>query len=346
MTWHPLALSIWLLDFLSWLVFISAAWRLIAVLTLWQPGSWEHTQLMNEARLETAALMGRWLVILQSISLVLYVIGVSICWPDYVPGAMCGTGVLQAMGPSGRQTLILRLATVLLLFIWRFIQDLEDSRAEHLPTTLAARLLLLAGPLLLVCALTFARALSAVQPDQPVSCCTLLFERMATRTPALISFSLTAAQWNSLTTAGGLVVAGWGFFQWHRPLGASLWQNAIGCGLTCSWVVVAAAALKYNVAPYVYGALWHPCLWCMFLPVHGGLGFVFFGLLCLILVANTCMLAGGVATIRMPALHCAARSAVARTGWVTFAASLVFLVLMAAPAVVWRVRSGTWLSVF
>ncbi|MEJ2038244.1 MAG: hypothetical protein P8X55_04845, partial [Desulfosarcinaceae bacterium] len=153
MIWHPVNLGIWLLDTISWLVFASIAWRLMRALADWQPADREKHQLRNEARLELAAVQGRWLLVLQAGSLLLYISGVSLFWPPYIPGAMCGMGVMQAMGPAGSQTLVLRMSAVAVLLVWRFMQRLEDKQREPLPVPLAARVLLLAGPLLAVQAL-------------------------------------------------------------------------------------------------------------------------------------------------------------------------------------------------
>ena len=113
---------LWLLDLLSWLVYLSAAGRLFAALPGWRPDVCDRHQLAREHRLDLAALQGRWLFALQGFYLLLLVAAVTSVWPVLVPGAMCGTGVMQAMGISGYQAIVWRVAVVVVLRcgrLWR-----------------------------------------------------------------------------------------------------------------------------------------------------------------------------------------------------------------------------------
>lgn len=127
MTWHPLTLTIWLLLALSWLIYLPLAGRVIAVLPRWRTGQGDADQLRNERWMEAVGFYGRWVLALQAASAVLLVVGISNVWPAYVPGAMCGTGVLQAMGTAGEQALIYDIGVVGVLYGWRVLQRLDAS---------------------------------------------------------------------------------------------------------------------------------------------------------------------------------------------------------------------------
>ena len=74
---------------------------------------------------------------------------------------MCGTGVLQALGPAGAQTLLLRMFTFCLLYCWQVVAAIDDRRPDMPLALVHGRLLLLAAPLLLFSTWRFGQAMGA-----------------------------------------------------------------------------------------------------------------------------------------------------------------------------------------
>jgi hypothetical protein len=346
MTWHPLALAVWLLEITAWAIYIGAAWRLLAVLPQWRPGTGDARQLWRERALELTDYQGRWAMALLSVSFVLVLVGLTNVWPPHVPGAMCGTGVLQAMEPFGRQTLVFRGLTLGAFYCWKVVRQLDGTRPEAVLARARARLLLLVLPLMAMGTYTFGQALAAVMPEAPVSCCAVLYDQARGNggTSVLSEALLSDRAWVAASLCGALWVAAMGWRQWRRPLMAGQAEAAALAGATAVWVIAAAMHLKVGVAPYIYQVLWHPCPWCLFLGLHGAVGFVYFGLLAGVAAECAAALTARTVARRHDLLAAAARRRARRAGMLILAGALIFAALSAAPAVLWRLGSGGWIG--
>jgi hypothetical protein len=345
MIWHPLALSIWLLDITAGLIYIGAGWRLLVLLPQWQPGSSAAGQLWRERALELTAYQGRWTMGLLTVSLVLVLVGLTNVWPAQVAGAMCGTGVLQAMGPAGHHSLIFRVLTLGLLYCWQVIQHLDRTHPGAFLARTQGRLLLLAAPLIVLSTLTFGQALAAVVPESVVSCCALFYEqaRLINARPLLSAIGLSERTWMVVVFCGAVGVAGAGAWQWRRPTVLNKPGAMITAAVTAVWIPLAIVHLKSGVAPYIYQVLAHHCAWCLFLTLHGAVGFIYFGLLAWIAAETAAGLTVRAVVPQHAPLHSAARMRVSTAGRRILAAALLFVALSAAPALLWRIQTGSWI---
>jgi len=344
MIWHPLTLCLWLLDLSTWMVYLSAAGRILAGLPGWQPGVSDRRQLWREFRLELAGLQGRWILALQSFALLVFITVIAIVWPIYVPGAMCGKGVLQAMGSPGYQAVFLRIAAVGCIWGWHAVSTMDADDPQGRLTALCARLLLLVGPLLFAADLTVGRGLVAIRPDHPVSCCSAIYDQTAVfgeLSPVIAG--LTPGVWMVGCVCGWIVVCCWGFYQWRRPRLLTPAVCLLMSGLSFCWMVTAVLALKFGFTSYIYEILSHPCLWCLFLVDHHMLGFLLFGLLGWAAFATLSSAISVILAVRYGHLGDIAGRRVKRAGCHLFLASLMFMVIAAGPALLWRMRFGGWL---
>jgi hypothetical protein len=344
MTWHPLTLTVWLLLALSWLIYLPLAGCVIAVLPRWRPGQGgDADQLRNERRMEAVGFYGRWVLALQVAAAVLLVAGISNVWPAYVPGAMCGTGVLQAMGISGEQSLIYSVSVVGVLYGWRVLQRLDASHPRGMLTARNARLFLLAAPLMVLQGVAWAGAVASAGGSPPVNCCAVVYAQAGGEVSKTIAGSGNGLWWLLICLTGALALAGWGGWQWRRSRTPSRRVIAVVAAGTCGWLWTSLAALKTGVAPHIYQVLSHSCPWCLFLPEHGAVGYLYFGLLTWIAANSMTVAVAGMTAMPASELAAAAARLRCRAGFRLMTGALVFTVAVVWPVVGWWLRFGAWL---
>jgi hypothetical protein len=344
MTWHPLTIAVWFLLGMSWAVYLPAALRLIQVVPGWEPLDSGSDQLRRERLLELAAAQGRWTLGLQAGAAVLLVIGISNVWPPCIPGAMCGTGVLQAMGNAGRQTLFYFSAAAGVLYCWQVLFRLDATQPQGPLAVWHGRVLLLAAPLMALGTHAWLRAVTSVQSSQPVNCCAVVYQQAGNAAAGSVFSAWSGNRWIWLCSLGTLMVILWGGILWRRPLSSVKRMMALMATVTLIWVPVAVAALKFGFAPYIYQVLSHPCPWCLFLPVHGAVGFAVFGLLALITVESVVAMIVAVIGRHFPGMRTDVGQRMRRCGRRIMLGGVGFLVLALWPVLSWRVRFGVWIT--
>lgn len=345
MNWHPLTLALWLTESLSWCVYFGAVWRVLAVLSEWQPSVNSESQLQREHALELVVYQGRWTMGLQIVALVLLIAGISNVWPALVPGAMCGTGVLQAMGPDGWQTIAFHLLTLFGFICWRVVVVIDRADPLSPMALLQARLLLLIAPCLFWSGVTLWRALSAIQGAAPVNCCAAVYGRVAGGWLSSGWLSeLSSREWLSAGLIGSMILLGWAARQWRHPESGISRSIFLALPLTAFWACSAEMGLRFGVGPYVYQVLQHPCPWCFFLSEHRYIGIVLFGLPLLVITeCAAAMTAAGVAR-RYPSLSMQANERASRAGLYVLVCTVFLLLIAATPVLLWRSRFGGWID--
>ena len=345
MIWHPAALAVWLMDLTAWLVYLGAVWRLLRILPDWQPGSSGPQQLWREQALELTRFQGRWVAVLLTGAFLVLVVGISNLWPCLVPGAMCGTGVLQAMGPPGQQTLLYRGLTLMVFYAWWVVVRIDSCRPEGVLALLQARLLLLSLPFMIMSSYTLAKALSALTSQAPVSCCAVLYAQIGRGGwDGIFSAAIfSTSEWTTIILACSAAVAIWSACLWRSALSGRLFV-CVSAGLVAVWLATAFTGLKLGVAPYIYEVLRHPCPWCLFLFEHGAVGFVIFGLMAVVVFEAMAGLIAASTGRRHPVLTEPAGRRSRQAGRNVMLGTLLFMVLAAMPALLWRVRFGGWID--
>jgi hypothetical protein len=185
------------------------------------------------------------------------------------------------------------------------------------------------------------RALATLTAHQPVSCCAAVYDQVR-RTPAAAPVSDSVWVW--LTAAGGalLIVLGV-LLRRARPA----WQRRLAGGLgvlSIAWVGAATLALVRVLAAYHYGVLHHHCPWCLFLPDHHGVGFAAFAALAWAACEGPAAWLATATARRCELLAAAATARARAAGWHLTLAVALFALVAGLPALVYRLRFGTWLD--
>jgi len=344
MIWHPLQLTALAAQFIGLLLLAAAAVKAFRIVIGWNPASADRTQISLEIEAEASVVMARWALWITLFSIVLMILGITNVFPALIPGAMCGTGVMQAMGPAGTGFLILNFILLGILLFWNTLEKLGRRRPDYPLARLGARLRLLALP---VAFIAFAQSVSAafgVDTHRPVDCCAVVYDQYRTLSEAQSISGFSDGFW--LTAWGGLsaLLLFLGLLVRRSAAAPSMKWNGLLAATAAVWVPVAAITLINILSAYHYGVLQHRCPWCLFLPQYRAVGFPLFGALGVISFESLTafLLPAAVKNdpkILSPALE---RSRIA-AGRVLMAL-LVYLTLTALPPLCWQLRYGVWID--
>ena len=340
---HPLLLALMVTDVVGALLVLAAGVKAFKIVTGWDPSTFDRKQLQLEIDLESFSLLGYWILGLLLFSTFLFILGITNVLPCVVPGAMCGTGVMQALGEAGSRGLFLRLLALAVLFLWLAVQRINFSRPEAPLTKMSARLLLVALPVYYPALYETFHAVLNINLPQPVSCCAVVYDQFRSLEEARSTAGLPDSVWLTGFIIGALALiisCVLVFRSRSRPKGPGAVWLALISGL---WVPVAAVTLVRILAAYHYGVLQHHCPWCLFLAEYRLVGFPLYGALTVVafetlIVLFLPRLTGSVTDLR-PAVEHRIRSACLLIA----GSAIVFVLLAALPALYWRLRFGMWL---
>jgi hypothetical protein len=341
---HPLAVIVLAADAIGTAAVLSAAGTGMSVLAGWRPQSADSSQLRLEARAESASMRTRFGLWALSLSSLLLVVGITGVLPQTVPGAMCGTGVLQAMDGHGGRALAFRLLGLGTLFVWRVLDRLDRGHPEAPLAVPLARTLLLSIPFLLLAWIDTVGAFRALNTSGAVDCCAAVYDRFGSLEEAVHTAGLPDAAWLGLAAFLGLGLATAAAAALRRKDGPGPAITAWVAALAVLWSPAAVVALVRVLAAYHYEVLQHHCPWCLFLPEHRCVGFLLFGLMAVVLFEGvTSCVAAGIAG-RFPCTVRAAQKR-ARSACRRLIFSLAaFTAAAGLPALVWRLRFGVWMG--
>ena len=343
MTRHPLLLAVLTSDTLGFLLLLGASITAFRITLHWDPQDTGSRQLRLQALSETTAAAIVWAFGLYVFTTVGLVYAITNILPDLVPGAMCGTGVLQAMRSGGPRMLIYRFVALSLFWTWWRLEKVNRALPEAPLTSFNARCVLLLLP---ACALALHaswQALTAMEYQQPVDCCAIIYDQFHSLGDARRTMGVGNTAWvgafGVLTLA--MTAVAWAVWKGRRRRWLSLLLTCLAIG----WLLVAAIALVRSFAAYHYGVLHHYCPWCLFLPEHRLAGFplwtawLFVALeVPAILVMSTRVVSGLPAVA--PVVEGESRKAARRV----LLAIMIFVLLAVGPAVWWRLQFGMWLT--
>lgn len=341
MIWHPLTWAFWSAVLTGGLIYTLALIRAASVLTGWTPEKADIDQLRREQDAETAALLAQWSLAILTVAALLGLVGTAVVWHRVIPGAMCGTGVLQAMGTHGSRALIFWGITLSIMFAWQVLDRLNRHHPQALLTQPASRVMISAAPFLTLALFYSWQALMRIESVPPVSCCAAVYDQVLNSTSGSTAsqWLASASLWGSLAgSAALLVMAGLKIRLPDRGSGAKITV------LTIVWAPMASLAVKQTWSTYYYQVLSHPCPWCLFLPDYYGVGFMIFGLLAVILMQSIALWLADRTRRRHPLLTQPAVKRIRRAACLMTMALIGFTILTMAPAVAWRLRTGAWLD--
>jgi len=340
-TRHPLLQAVAVCDGLSAALILYAAWFAIQTLTVWDPASSDRFQLRLERRIETAEIGARFGLGCFFLASALMVIGICHLLPAVVPGAMCGTGVVQGSDGLFNKALLFRAVAVLAGYLWAALARLDRLQPDSPLLILNARFLLLAAALIAAAAFITAEAAMALDLQQPVDCCAVVYDRLR-RGPAVFAPSRPRLLWIFAVSSLAMLACA----AWTAAADPSRRVRAAAslCAALAVWVPAAMLALAECFAAYYYQVLQHRCLWCLFLPEHHLVGYPLFAALLTAALEGPVAWAAARVGRSHPQLATAAqrrsRSAAVRV----LLAGGVFCGLAALPAVFWRLRFGVWME--
>jgi hypothetical protein len=347
--WHPLLLAVVSLDLLALLFVLYGAQTYVRVLLRWEPEATDSEQIRLEGAVDAASFATRFGSAFFLGATLLLVVGISLLLPPLISGAMCGTGVLTAMGAAGWRALILRALALVLLWVWRTLDGVDRSCPRPPAVPLVSRWQLLTVPVVALSLLQTVRIIRRLDPNEPVDCCQVVYDTYGSVREATESFGLTDRTWIVLAAAGAstlLVLLSWEIVRSRRagtmvPESAALnWGLPVGVVL---FVPIGTLTLVKVLAAYHYQVLHHHCPWCLFLPEHGAVGYPLFGALLLIVLEGAAFLAAGQLRRTHPSLGAGARSRQYRAAMIQLFALLILVALTAGPAVRWRLAHGVWM---
>jgi hypothetical protein len=337
-------ISIVLLDSLAFALVTLAARHSFRIMTSWEPLAATRVQIQLEIESEIAAIQQKWVAGLFLFSTLLYIVGIAVILPTLVPGAMCGTGVIQATHGIGWKALALRLSGLALIYLIRAIDRLNDFNPRAPLSMIHARLSMMATPVLYMAFGYTIRSLWLLDTHEPVSCCTVVYDQLGGVVKAPWLFNIHDGMWVSLFLLGGVGLLFACFF-----LGRILYKEPVHLAwtiliLTSLWVPIAALTLVRVLAAYHYEVLQHHCPWCLLLSEHHHIGFLLFG--CLFLIAAEACLSLIIFKIaeQFPQLKKIALKRVHTAAFRTLAATALFIAVAGVPAIIWRLRYGVWIG--
>jgi hypothetical protein len=342
---HPLLLSSLLLDLLSVLLLLAAGLKAYKIVLGWQPGSPDAKQLRLERASEVATLQSSWALALCGFSTLLLILSISNILPSIIPGAMCGTGVMAAAEPYGHQAMWLRGIALAFLFWQQVVGRLNRQSTEALLTPLHARLTLATLPLLVLSFVYTARFTLALDIQQTVDCCTVVYDavRKATTVDPSSQIGSKILLLGSWAIGGGLLV-GMGIAAGLTRPKHRLHLTFVLAAMSIVWVPLAFLSLKYHISAYYYQVLAHHCPWCLLLPEHRFAGFLLYGLLYFVLLEGPAAALSARISAKYKPLSATADRHSRKAGWSVAACVTGFILFTAIPALWWKWQYGVWME--
>lgn len=341
---HPLLLTMLVTDIIGGLLALAVGLKAFRVVTHWNPAEFDRRQLALDIDAEALNLQGQWVLGLLFFSTVLFVVGVTNILPGVVPGAMCGTGVMQAMGDPGSRALLFRLLALAVLYVWLAVRRIDAARPDAPLTRTGARLLLVALPAYFPALYETFAAVLHVDVGQPVSCCAVVYDQFRSLQESRSAAGLPDSFWLAAFLAGAGAVLITSLLTAGAKSPTKGLRHVLPGVFSALWVPVAAVTLVHYFAAYHYGVLQHHCPWCLFLTEYRMVGYPLFGALTLIAFEAVVMLWLPYLSRPEADLKTLADQRMRKAGLRISGSVAVFLLLSALPALYWRLHYGVWLN--
>ena len=343
MYWHPLLLTIISVQVVALFLVLAAGITAFRAALDWQPAFADSRQLSLEAAVESASILGRTAFWLYLFVAFLLVFGIANVFHEDLPGAMCGTGVCQAMAGESVKLLLFIGSLLFVMQLWYEMDRLNRKQVDTPLTEVNARVFLIIPPVAILTLMQTYHAFAGIEPHRPVDCCAVVYDQFHSLQQASDIAGVADAWWMAAFILLSILLLGLSLVFYAS--GAVNRKARTLLPIVCwMWLPVAALTLVNILSAYQYGVLHHHCPWCLFLPEHYVVGYPLYGALGLIgleglLLFSLPRLAGiNPQADRYVLLRC--RQAVKRIR----IAEIVFLIITLAPVIGWRLRFGVWMS--
>lgn len=340
---HPLLLAVLVMDTFCLLLLAAAAVDAFRTVLDWSPQSADRQQIELERKSEAVSINTRYALVTYVAATIMLVVGISNVLPQLVPGAMCGTGVLQATKGVGTRALIFRFVVIAAMYVWYLLDRFSRSQPDAPLTLPTSRTLLLVMPLLFLAFTSTSKAVMNLDLHQPVDCCAAVYDQVRSLQEARSAAGIpdTYWLWSFVLLSMSNLTLGFGVWRSTSPRAG---LNALLMVLSLLWAAVAGITLVRVLAAYYYGVLQHHCPWCLFLPEHHLIGYPLFLALALAALEGSAAVVTAITARKYPELH---RLAARRSQWAglgIMAATSIFLLLAGLPALIWKLRFGVWMN--
>ncbi|MDJ0764074.1 MAG: hypothetical protein QNJ97_13920 [Myxococcota bacterium] len=342
MIWQPVLLVIIALDTMTAVAVCILAAIQVRIALGWQGGAATQHQLLLERRAETAALIGRAILIVWIISTVAALVAITSVLPGLIPGAMCGMGAVQASGNRLASALLLRCIALAGVYAWRTLDRLNYATPVAPLTTASARLGLFCVPLVAVAIWHHLAALGHLDITRVVDCCAAVYDTTIAETGEVFWLSDTVLV--GIFLAGSVVLVSWtGWMAAVKKRRGSPFKAVSVALVSLAWAWVASHALVRLFAAYHYGVLHHTCPYCLFLPDHYGIGFFIFGGLALLVLEGVTVPICVLAASKAPSTACYAQKRQRRALALMAGFTALTTLIIVGPALIWRLEHGVWI---
>lgn len=325
------------------LLYAAGSVRAIDVVLNWAPASAGIDQLQRERRAEAAALLGHWSLGCLAAAALLGFVGITVVWHRGVPGAMCGTGVLQAMGTNGSRAMIFWGAALIILYGWRVLDRLDSHQPQGVLTQANVRVMISATPFLALAIFYTWQALIRIETVPPVSCCAFVYDQVLIDTDGYAATNRFKSIFFWCSLAGGAALLVLAALKSRFPCRG---PGALMAVIGIFWALGAAITVTHVWSAYYYQVLSHPCPWCLFLPEHHGTGFFIFGSVAMVVLETIALWQFERVRYRYPVLAGPAERRIRQSGRRIVIAMIGFTALTLGPAIFWRIETGVWLNDF
>lgn len=344
MFWHPLLLAAISSQFMALLLLLAACPTWLNTALNWDPHVADHRQLTLETRAEGASILGRAAFGLSLFSGGILIFGIANIFHEDIPGAMCGTGVCQAMAADGSTRLLLYTALLIILMkLWYELDKLNRMLAEMPLTQISARLFLTIPVVALLTLKQTYQSFAGIRPNQPVDCCAVVYDQFSTIEQATHIFGLGDHVWLiAFIVLSILLLILSGVVSVSRV--DRSWARSALAAVILMWLPVAAMVLVNVLSAYHYEVLHHHCPWCLFLPEHHLKGYPLYGGMAIIGMEGFTLLMLPILVKHDTGIYQIAVDRARQAAKRITLAQLLFLTIAVLPAIVWRLRYGVWMS--
>ena len=343
MYWHPLLLAVVSAQTVALLLLLAAGITSIRTALHWQPAAADRRQLALEAAAETASILGRaafWLFLFAAI---LLVFGIANVFHEDIPGAMCGTGVCQAMAGGSTRLLLFSGTFLVVMGLWYEMDKLNRMQVNLPLTEFNARLFLVLPPVAVLTLLQTYDTFAGIQPQRAVDCCAVVYDQFPTLLQASSIVGIADAWWIGAFIFLSILLLGFSVCTGPATVKNRRLRFALA-SLCMIWIPVAALTLVNILSAYHYEVLHHHCPWCLFLPEHNLVGYPLYGAMGLIgLEGLTIFILPQMVSENPHAYGHALDRCLLAARRLTIAGAF-FLIFAFAPAIIWRLRFGVWMA--
>lgn len=339
---HPAGLFILLMDVGGILLALPIIQCAVHTTTHWAPSVSHESALKAEASSERLSWLGRCVSIMGSAAGIAWLMAITLFWVPGVPGAMCGTGVMQASAGFGAKSLVARTMLLGMLYVWRALENINNAHPRWPLADSIARWSLLFPPFQVMTAYYDLKLLQMLDKRTTVDCCASVYSPI--RSELVSTVKHTPHPWDNL----GLLlllsllvfaIALWIIRRQNAGKTSAKWLLVT----VIAWTITAERTLLETFSAYFYQVLNHHCPWCFFLPEHDMVGWIFLGLPLLVAFEGaaqfTCTMIGGRTTL----LHSAVKNRIRVGAWRISTGVATWLLAAGIPVIGYRIRFGVWL---